>query len=400
MAKVRVKTVNLGGIDTDDVADMFDSVLGTNKVDMGVAHEKYMKFRYSINRFFDVMKLFAAYIGPRGYADAAAEIDKFIMTTVGSPYHKYFGCAEMFETVMLPTTHTDICQSFADIYQALKESDFINQFVIVCDKLAAYKRFLIEPPKEVAKPREPFVPSGAFLRSMAGVTFAPFPFTNLNVKDLYVANAADNGFVTVVLKVLSKSFAITYELWNNLQTPDINIDQFVARMSHQMNDLIRIPELSRCRRAVSALQNSLNMLKNNFGEYYRDFVQTRSSSTIMENYIADVIKGVKADNELRRQFMLIIRYYRKAAAKQGSNPKSKEMFEKIDKTLAHFGRGTNNLGASFGPDIDEEDIEVGSNESAVSDEEISDEMMHRIANSTKSVEQLAAEIENLGRDKK
>lgn len=98
--------------------------------------------------------------------------------------------------------------------------------------------------------------------------------------------------------------------------------------------------------------------------------------------------------------MLIIRYYRKAAAKQGSNPKSKEMFEKIDKTLAHFGRGTNNLGASFGPDIDEEDIEVGSNESAVSDEEISDEMMHRIANSTKSVEQLAAEIENLGRDKK
>lgn len=135
------------------------------------------------------------------------------------------------------------------------------------------------------------------------------------------------------------------------------------------------------------------MLKTNFNTYYRDFIQTKNSSIIMEHYIGDVIKTTKADADLRRQFMAIIKYYRKISQSQYQTPQSKELFEKIEKTFKHFSRNTTNLGKETGDNSDDESEELDDVFTDTQPEEPTEEMLARINNANKTVDQLVAEIE-------
>jgi len=384
MAKVRERTIKFG--DDDDITKMFNSMIGADGVDIAIAHNKYTQLEYGVSQFYKVMQLFtqaAMLTKSETFAKFVPEIEHFCSKAEGSPYQVYFGRADLFSRVMLPNMPEELTNAFLELYEKLKASDFINSMIITCDKLAPYKRFL---EKEQ---------SGLFLQNMPGVVFQPFPFTQLNVKDLYVVNIGNEVNKKFLVSVLSKIFQITFNIWNVIQTPDINVDALVTVMRERMDQLLKIPELSRCQRAVATLKKSIDMLKDNFNTYYRDFIQTKNSSIIMEHYIGDVIKTTKADADLRRQFIAIIRYYRKMSQQGRQNPQVREMFEKIDKSLKHLSRGTTNLGKQTGDDSDDEDPEDGLDivEEITKPVEATDEMRARMQNASKTVDELVAEIE-------
>jgi hypothetical protein len=382
MARVREKKIKFG--DDEDITQMFNSMIGVDGVDVGIAHNKYLQLKYGVNQFFKVMDLFTQVpmlAKSAEFAKHVTEITNYCSEAPGSPYSVFFGSADLFDRVGIPGTPDEVIKTFLELYEKLKASDFLNNMIIACDKLAPYKRFL-----EVDK-------SILFLQNMPGVSFFPLPFTKLNFKDLYVHNINNAPNKLFLLSLLGKVFKITFNIWNILQTPDVNIEALIEIMRERMDQLLKIPELSRCQRAVATLKKSIEMLKTNFNTYYRDFIQTKNSSIIMEHYIGDVIKTTKADADLRRQFMAIIKYYRKISQAQYQTPQSKELFEKIEKTFKHFSRNTTNLGKETGDNSDDESEELDDVFTDTQPEEPTEEMLARINNANKTVDQLVAEIE-------
>ena len=89
----------------------------------------------------------------------------------------------------------------------------------------------------------------------------------------------------------------------------------------------RIP---RCEKAFKKIEESVDLLKENFNGYYKDYVQTQNQMIIMESFVTDVAKNTKADPETTREFRQIISYYRKMAGQQIKNPPMKQLFDKIN----------------------------------------------------------------------
>jgi hypothetical protein len=85
------------------------------------------------------------------------------------------------------------------------------------------------------------------------------------------------------------------------------------------------------------------LLKENFGDYYRDFISTKDSTIMMQNFIIDVSKKTDSDPQVTRQFRQIISYYRELAQQQIQNPKVKMLFDKVNESFQQLERGATNL---------------------------------------------------------
>ena len=61
-----------------------------------------------------------------------------------------------------------------------------------------------------------------------------------------------------------------------------------------IDEIQKQPELHRCKDAFKKIKESVMMLKTNFNEYYRDFVDTSDNTIIMQHFIVDVSKSTEA----------------------------------------------------------------------------------------------------------
>ena len=146
--------------------------------------------------------------------------------------------------------------------------------------------------------------------------------------------------------ILLKVYSFTIEIYNVVRTPDIDVDQFIEIITSSITEIQKRPELNRCSKAFNKIKESVLLLKTNFNDYYRDFVETQDNTIIMQNFILDVSKNTKADLELTRQFRKIISYYREQAQKSGgqNNEKINMIFDKISETFKDYDIGLQNIG--------------------------------------------------------
>jgi hypothetical protein len=287
-------------------------------------------------------------------------------------------------------------KTFAEGYEKTKKSELINNFIIVCDRLARYKKHIND-----AKNLSP-----TFITTMAGAEFNPFPFTSLNLKYIFSLPAVQENTKHFFLIVLNKAFELTYNLWNEITSPDINVDEFVDIIMANIKEIQKRPELSRCAKAFKKIEESVHLLKGRFNNYYRDFVQTKNSTIMMEHFIIDVSKNTKADAQTTAQFRKIISFYQKIAKDQITNPKIKAMFDKVNDSFRELERNTEISVNIRENESDEETVESDDDvesEEEEDEEEIQrreNEMKARVAAQDKSVNELAAEIESVRVKKK
>ena len=139
-------------------------------------------------------------------------------------------------------------------------------------------------------------------------------------------------------------FDLSYKLYNEIISPDINIEEFVDIIIVNIGEFKNRPGLNRCKKAFKKIEDSVKMLKDNFSSYYRDFVTTKNSTIIMEHFIIDVSKSsASVDPELTREFRTIIGYYRKAAENTKMNPQVQSLFDRINESFKQLERNTENL---------------------------------------------------------
>jgi len=337
-AKVKVKKIKVGvGMKDEGIAEMFNQMLGTGSVNLSIAYPKYKRIQNICDQLVGLFEMVAKspfMVKRTQFTKEREELTQFCINARTT-------CAELFSVDLsdyewnLSLVEAELQTKFTMQYEKVKTDKLIGLFVIMCDRLVEYK-------KNFENENE-FRPK--FINAMPGVEWKPFPFSGLNLKQVFsmldltqVCHTA-SFFMTV----LHKSYKFSRQLFQELQSPDIDVDQFVEVITTNLKEIQKQPELHRCREAFQKLNESVDLLKNNFNGYYRDFVGTKDSTIIMQNFILDVGKSTNSDASVTAQFRKIIAYYRKASQQQSTNPKLKMLFDKVNETFKDLDKKSENI---------------------------------------------------------
>jgi hypothetical protein len=322
------------GSPDNELVDMFNQMIGAGSINMIITYPRYKRIKDICTSLVKLFTLVADSPFMRVYTEFAEEkkeILQFCTTTMLDIESKFHMDLTEYEW-NLNIIDDALKAEFAQCYEQVKKSNTVNTFIVMCDKIIIYKKYIEDVTALNHK----------FIVSMPGVEWAPFPFTKLNLKYIYSLNI-DDGARKFFMLILHKALELSYKLYKEVTSPDLDVDKFVELIMNSIEGLQKRPELNRCRKAFNKIRESINLLKTNFSSYYRDFINTQDSSIIMQHFILDVSKTTKADAATTHQLNIILIYYRKVAAQHSNNPKIKTLFEKIDESLKVMQRNTENI---------------------------------------------------------
>lgn len=116
-----------------------------------------------------------------------------------------------------------------------------------------------------------------------------------------------------------------------IMSPDVDIAKFSEKMVESLQKLkTRIP---RCEKAFAKIAKSVNLLQDNFSDYYKDFLVAQNPNVILENFISDVSVSSKADPDTIRQFRTIIEHCRSNFMGNNKDPKIEKIFEVLNTNM-------------------------------------------------------------------
>jgi hypothetical protein len=333
MPKRGVKVLKKSVGNDQDISRIFNEMLSTDQANINIAWPKYVKLIEHIDEFVKIFVLLkkSIVLTKTKYSVHIAEIDAFLSDVV-TPLDEYKN-APFYDIysrtfVSLNELDADLSKDFREKYSKLKTSNIVNALQVICDVLMHYQHDL----KDATK-LDPM-----FIDVMPGVEFRPFKFTTLDYKDIFLDEDIDDNAKRYLLLILHKVFTLSYDVYQLISTPDIDVDEFVDIILQNLEKLKKhAPGLERCNKAFNKIKKSAQLLKTNFNTYFKDLQETKSPTIMMENFILDVAKDTEADPETMRQFKQIIKYYRQSTAKQrGQDPKIDMLFKKVDEHLASY----------------------------------------------------------------
>jgi len=336
MSRVKVKKISIPlGAKDEGVAQMFNQMLGTGTVNITIAYPRYKlicKLCDQLVRVFELMADSPFFRKHEEFANQTAQIHEFCEKSRTQLATKFFMDFSDYEW-NLTLVEEDLQKRFSDMYSELKKSDIIHTFIIMCDHLVPYKKNFENIEKLSHK----------FITNMAGAEWCPFPFCTLNLKYIICLDSMTCSNKSFFMTILSKTYEFSRKLYEEIQSPDIDVDQFVDVIMKNITELQKRPELSRCRAAFQKIKESIALLKTNFTGYYRDFTSTKDSTIMMQHFIIDVSKTSKDSPQLASQFRTIISYYKKMAQNSITDPKVKMLLDRVNESMAAMERGTENL---------------------------------------------------------
>lgn len=196
-----------------------------------------------------------------------------------------------------------------------------------------------------------------FIADQADCSYTPFPFSSFNFYNLWTEiSNLDNGSDKIkeyVLQVLKKLMEKSYEIQNILVSPDIDVDEFSSVLIEAISKArAQLPE---CRQAFNKIEEAVGTLKNNFSEYYKEFMVSKTPTSILESFIHDVSKSHKNNLKLKWQFMRIVNFYRKhSAGKIAKDSNLNYIFNTLDDHLDELGKATDEKEADEPPEPEDE----------------------------------------------
>lgn len=353
----KVITKNVGD---KDISKIFNEMMNSDSANINVAWPKYNKLLQHIDEFIKIFVLLKKSTimtdEESMYYMHAEEINNFLKKCVGSiPSFKEARFVDVYSRTFSSLNELDdeLAAEFRDKYQELKTSNIVNAMQVICEGLMHYQMDIEDINKL----------DSVFIETMPGVEFQPFPFTSMDYKDMFLDEDIGDSAKKYLLLILHKVYKVTYEVYQLVSSPDIDVDEFVEIILTNLDKLKKhAPGLSRCNKAFRKIQESAELLKSNFNTYFRDLQETKSPTIMMENFIFDVANDTDADPETMRQFKKIISYYRKATAEQrGKDPKMDMLFKKVDE---HFKRYDDAVKQEYGDsaDIESSDEEIDEND--------------------------------------
>jgi hypothetical protein len=335
-----------------DVLDMFQGVLGTSEGAgaLPVIHPKYLRIRTHIDRFIRLLTalrdsaLMGRFPGPK------AHLEEYV-AALGGQFVASFNAPDLGEGVDYGRVSPELARQFGEAFQAAKKCNLVHMAIVTCKNLVPHKKSLEDP--KALKDR--------FLVKDAGMTFAPLPdLPQLNFRQIYIGDLSPSE-KEFVMMVLHKLLTITHDVYEAVSSPDIDVNEFVDVIVSSIGEVKK--HIPRCNEAFKKIEESVDLLKGNFGGYYKDYTASGNPTIIMENFVLDVSRNTKTSPQVTAQFRRIIAHYRKLASQQASHPKLQSLFQQVDANFQELERKSRDADAG-GDDSDTD----SSNESASPDE--------------------------------
>lgn len=312
-----------------DLSDSLNDCL----FDATLAYKKCARMLRTINQFAQLAqtvvdsRVYSRIDAQSEFAQTCARTREFVHTHARAIYDAD-EIPDLDHEIQYDALPQDKKDQFAQQYEAVRTSREVREIIRVCDNLTPYKTSL---EKETAL-------SGSFLEEMPGISFEPF--AGFDVKDAYIQDIQPKSREFILI-MLHKMYTYGYRLYCEYTSPDMNVDQMINVVGDALTKLRKIPQLERCGVAFNMIERSLVLLRDNFGTYYTDFLQSHSSTTIFEHFIIDVSKQAqtkKRSASLASQFSQIIKYYRSIAQKSGqSTSRTEELFARFSEFNSQLG---------------------------------------------------------------
>jgi hypothetical protein len=376
MNRAKVKKLKSAGFDMTELNDMFNQMLGTSNINLEFAWPRFQRIRQHI---LDIVKIL--------HGVANAKVVKAYFASAGNDLQTF--CEAVIANIqdilsvtldpakITPSEH----EAFSKMYYNMQRSKLIEYLVDTCKQLHQYEKHI-------------FARDCAFIQKIPGLEWYPFPFSQINFKAIHGAPGVGEVTTAWMATVLYDTYYVVKQLCVELRTPNVDIDKFSEIIVSSLERIQKEPELSRCSTAFKKIRESVDLLKNNFGQYYSDFMNTTADGSagngfiIMEHFIVDVSKSTSSNVKLKREFAVIMKYFYKAFERQRAmNPQSAS--SDATSAFAQF----NTIFSALKLDTDEQEEAIHIETVSEEDVPLSTEMVARNRAAAMTVEELAAEIE-------
>lgn len=282
---------------------------------------------------------------------------------------------ELVQAIMSQVTDKYEKKELGATYQALKNCIIVQEMLMTLRNI----RRLLNEEKERTNAKEdnlenPQQLSDKFLVRADGSTITIFGFSSFNFKQFFNVNQDRkmSQYLLLFLRILKLKCEETYKI---ISSPDIDVAKFSQVLVDSIKNIRK--HIPRCDKAFDKIEESVHLLENNFGEYYKDFVVSQNPGLIIENFVLDVAKDSSADVSTTLQFREIIKFYKKHMKKQpNTDPKVQKLFSMLGENLSVLEEKTGAKGKKLN-----EDGTVSEKSPKKSKEPITEERKEEIKNS-------------------
>ncbi|VVB70998.1 Uncharacterised protein [uncultured archaeon] len=301
-----------------EITDKFFEILGIGGSNFKLAYPKYGRLRVIVDKFINQITFFKSVKLWSQFPTEKQTLDKYI-TDFNQLKNQYFHDVPV-QDVEHPT-ETEI-KIFTTHFEQTKRSVVSDSIVATCRNLMSYKKHI--------KSGEPINFNSLF--NVAGNKFDTIDKLDINFKSMFITDKLDAQDKEDIGKLLHNLLHTTYEYYEEMMKPDIDPDELVVIVEQSIDEIRH--KLPRCDTAFDLISKSIHMLKDNFSNYYKDFVIANNPTVIFENFVMDVSKTTKTSAKVKFQFRQIISYYKKLAQQNAGNmPSLQSVFKKADEHL-------------------------------------------------------------------
>lgn len=307
MGRGSVKIIKQTMGNAQDMQNMFQQMIDPSKADPDVIMPKYEDIKSRVLKIAKLLGMFAS-----APFLPAVNVD----LTELKEYAK-----EMSHSMeQCDYTRENICS----VYGIFKDNLGVQRSLAVCKCLSPYRKS-IENKDALDDNFVKDIIAGQRILPCCSFNFPVF-WENKHIND------ESRRFM---LNTFSSLFNNSLEIYKHITSPDVDIEKFSEILVNAICEVQKRPELSRCNKAFNKIKNSVELLKGNFSDYYKDFVQSKNPTVIMESFVIDVANAENADPETTRQFRQIITYFKKVSdEKKIKDPQISEVFRTLNEKMS------------------------------------------------------------------
>ena len=310
MRRGNVKKISSGSPDKGMVS-MFNQMLGAEGADPTIVVPKYVNVKKKVNALSRLLSAAVKDVILKSFPD---EKD---------------GCSEIISFVAeldaINFINSDSESKMCDQYDILKKNPTIHRIILTCKTLIDFKDKLSIVDFD-----------DSFIARAPGFELLPFSFSQLNLKRMWAQQHITIRVKKYIFTFLQIALNLSMSVYKTITSPDIDVEKFSQVIIDNLSKLKKV--IPRCDKAFDRLEDSLTLLSNNFGTYYKDFIQSQNPSTILESFVIDVSRSVDSDAQTMFQFQKIIKYYKNATQGKIKDPKIKKMFDILNANFSMMGK--------------------------------------------------------------
>jgi hypothetical protein len=312
--------------------DMFSQMTGSENADPDIIIPKLCNLNNLLIKYSKVYKLLLTF---KDFTDNFPECESNfteISNFIVNLEHIVTDSSKFTEEILKTRASDDINA----LYKKFKTVKEVQDIIITSSNLGKYKRYLTDINNL----------GDEFIKREPGLSFKPIAFTGLDLKVLWASDKLSNMAKKYILSIISHTYNTGHKIYQLVTSPDIDIKKFSEVLIKNIEKMKK--QIPRCNKAFDIIANSVHLLEDNFGGYYKTSVEAENPSIIIESFIIDVSMSQKANATVTTQFRKIIMFMKRQSA-NSKDPRVSKLFKILNSQFNMMERET-----GVNPDSDDE----------------------------------------------